>query len=53
MFIGALVAFVERLADLGVQLRGLDQAVDEAGNRLAQVIAEHRDEWLAQRRRVR
>jgi hypothetical protein len=25
----------------------LDIAIDEAGNRLAQVIAEHRKEWLA------
>lgn len=34
------------IADLRVQVRGLDVAVDEAGNRLAEAIATHRDEWL-------
>ena len=35
-----------RIADLEVQLHGLDIATDEAGNRLAQAIATHRDKWL-------
>ena len=34
------------IADLRFKLKGLDQAVDEAGNRLAEAIATHRDRWL-------
>jgi hypothetical protein len=34
------------IADLKARLRGLNVAVDEAGNRLAQAIARHRHEWL-------
>jgi hypothetical protein len=32
--------------DLRVRLKGLNRAVDEAGDRLAEAIAEHRDQWL-------
>jgi hypothetical protein len=34
------------IADLRVTLKGLDRAVDEAGDRLAEAIAKHRREWL-------
>lgn len=35
-----------KLDDLQVRLRGFGIATDEAGNRLAQAIAQHRDQWL-------
>jgi hypothetical protein len=34
------------IADLRFLLKGLDQAVDKAGNRLAQAITTHRKQWL-------
>ena len=34
------------IADLEVRLKGLDMAVHEAGDRLAQAIADHREQWL-------
>jgi hypothetical protein len=35
-----------RIADLRARLRGLDVAVDKAGNRLAEAIAAYREQWL-------
>jgi len=34
------------ITDLRFRLKGLDVAVDQAGNRLAEAIAKHRAEWL-------
>jgi len=34
------------ITDLRVRLKGLDRATDEAGNRLAEAISQHRDQWL-------
>ena len=35
-----------KIEDLRVRLKGLNIAVDEVGDRLAQAIAAHRDQWL-------